>query len=733
MTRDEKDFIDTARAEFKRDVEEERELREEAAKDMDFRVGDQWDPRVKAQRESEGRPALTFDRTHVFIQSVANEARQNKSQPKCNPLGGGATTDTATVLNGILRHIQYRSKADVASDCALDQAAGSSFGYIRAIAEYSDPKSFDQELRILPVLDPFSVYGVLIPKCLGHEPPHAFVVETISRERYKSLYGDEEEASNFESPEWQAAGDWLTGESVRIAEYWKIEEKKRTMRAITHPQGGAPISVYTDEPEYHEGLPFVLGDDGKPLERVVMEPTVRFCKIDGRRELPNTRTTWVGDTIPIEPVVGQQLVVKGKIHLFSLIRFIRDAQYLINLYESAIAEKVALSNRVPYIGYKGQFNDPRWDDANVRNYAYLEVDEVTIGGKPAPLPQRQQLEEQITALTQAVASKVDGLKSGMGIFDASLGQRSNETSGVGIRNRQQQSNVTNFHFSDNLNFALWGLCLKLLKAIPKIYDRPGRQVRIVGEDQEHSVVIVNQPYRDQETGKPKHYPLDVGEYDVVVTVGPSSTTARAEGADTLQQFFQAAPQSVPLLGDLWVGSLDYPWAREAARRLKAAAPPQIVNEEDQNQQKIPPQVQAQMQQMGQQHDQLVQLVHTLQNEIDAKKQETDSRERIVSMQEETKRAIAFATIDQRDGIHLLTQEIQVLQAKRDKLHDMQMQGVDQAHAQQMQDGQQSHEADQASQSQMAAADSQDSSQQHASEQQQSAQSATADQQLQKAA
>jgi len=736
MKNEEQSLIETARAEFKLDCEQERDIRDEAAKDMEFRVGDQWDQNVKAKRENEGRPALTFDRTHVFIQSVANEARQNKSQPKCNPLGGGATTDTANVLNGILRHIQYRSKADIASDAALDQAAGSSFGYIRFVSEWPDPTTFDQELRIVAVLDPMSIYGVLVPKCLGREPRHAFVIETISKTEYGEMYGDEEGSTDWESSEWQAAGDWLDGDNVRIAEYWKVKDKRRTLRGIQNPKpGGAPIAVYTDDADYSEDMPFVLGEDGKPMERDVMVSSVISCKIDGRRVLPGTMTDWVGDTIPIEPVVGQQLIVKGKIHLFSLIRFIRDAQYLINLYESAIAEKVGLSNRVPYIGYKGQFNDPRWEDCNTENYPYLEVDPVTIDGKPAPLPQRQQLEEQITALTNAVASKVDALKSGMGIFDASLGNKSNETSGVGIARRTQQSSVTNFHFSDNLNFAIWALCLKQLKAIPKVYDRPGRQVRIVGEDQEHSVVVVNQPYQDQETGKQKHFALDVGEYDVVVSVGPSSSTARMEGAETLQQFFQAAPQAVPLLGDLWVGSLDYPWAREAARRLKAAAPPQIVNEDD-NSQKIPPQVQAQMQQMGQQHDQLVQLVHTLQNEIDAKKQETDSRERIVSMQEETKRAIAFATIDQRDGIHLLTQEIQVLQSKREQLHQMNMQQADQAHQAQQQAGsqqhdasqqqdQQAHEADQASQQQSAAADSQDSSQQHSATQQQSAQDAAA--------
>src|ERR1039457_4526118 len=194
------------------------------------------------------------------------------------------------------------------------------------------------------------------------------------------------------------------------------------------------------------------------------------------------------------------MIINGKVHLFSLIRHVRDPQQLLNIYKSAIAEKIGLGNRVPYIGAKGQFKDPRWESANNVNYAYLEYEPVSINGQLAGPPQRQQMEEQIQALSVAAAQEVEDLKSGMGIFDASLGSSGNETAGVAIGARQRQSNVTNFHFSDNLNRAEWALGTKLLKVIPKIYDRPGRQVRIVGEDQQHSVVVVNKQYTDEKTG-----------------------------------------------------------------------------------------------------------------------------------------------------------------------------------------------------------------------------------------
>ena len=673
----ERKFIERARERFHEAVERERRIREEAQEDLRFRSGHQWDEQMQRQRKADGRPCLTFDKTHVFIQSVANEARQNKPQPKVSPLGGGASTDVANVINGILRHIQYRSKADVAYDTALDYSTGSSFGFIRATTEYCDPKSFDQEIRILPVIDPFSVYGVLIPTALNEPVRYAFVIQTITREEYKDLYGQDEPV-DFESEEWRSAGDWIEGKTVRIAEYWWIETKKKHLRHISDGHGGA-LPIYREDKHYQDTFNFVLDEDGEPMERVVECACVYSCMIDGTRVIPGTKTEWPGDSIPIVAVLGQTLVVDGEVEIYSLIRFIRDTQRLINIFQSAIAEKIGLANKVPYLGYKGQFTDPKWLDCNVKNYPFLEADPVNIMGQPAPLPVRQQLEEQITALTNGVALLVDSLKSGMGIYDASLGNASNEISGAGINARQQQSNVTNFHFADNLNRAQWDLCAKLLKVIPSIYDRPGRQVRIVGEDQEQSVVVVNQPYRDEKTGAHRHYPLDVGEYDVVVTVGPSYTTARQEAADTLQQFFHAAPNMVPILGDLWVGNLDYPWSREAARRLKLAAPQNIVADPEDGPNALPPQAQAKIQQLTQQLQQAHQFAASLHEQLQTKQPELDAKLKIAQMQEETKRTIAIATLNAQRGEALLESEDQAAQQLAAQQLAVRQQAMDHAH------------------------------------------------------
>ncbi len=737
---DDSKFLELARKRFKLDCEQEREIRREAEIDLAFLSGEgQWragegQVDIKSEREASGRPALTFNRLPVFVQTVANEARQNKPQPKVSPLGGGASTDVATVLTGIYRHIEYRSQADVAWDTALDYSAGCSFGYARLTSEYS-PKSFDQELRIGTVVDPFSVYGVLLPACRREPCKHAFVVTRISREDYKEKY-DGEEGVDFESSEWRETEDWLDAKTVRIAEYWTCKTKTRTLRTY-QTADPAGKSIYTDEPDYVETLPWVMGDDGKPREREEECCEVSCCLIDGARILPGTQTTWVGDSIPIVAVLGQQLIIDGEVHLFSLIRHVRDPQQLLNIFKSGIAERIGLGNRVPYIGAKGQFKDPRWANANNVNYSYLEYEPINIAGVLAPPPQRQNIATEIQDLSAAAAQEIDDLKSGMGIFDASLGAQANETSGIGIEKRQQQSNITNFHFADNLLRAEWEMGLKMLQAIPKIYDRPGRQIRIVGEDQVHSVITANQPYIDPETGKQLHYPLDKGEYDCVVTVGPSYTTARQEGADTLGQFFKAAPQTVPILADLWVGSMDYPWSREAARRLKLAAPQNIVNDDSQQGggPPIPPQIQQQIQQLQTDAQQAHAFAQQQFEKLQSKQPELDNKLALqkndLDFKREQLQVTASATAAQlgmQGAIAQLNHEIQRLSAERTLQATAAQSEADRFHEAAMQGAQQQHQAGMAQQAQASAAGSQASDQVHQAAMASQAQDAAAQQQ-----
>src|SRR4030095_7000535 len=259
--------------------------------------------------------------------------------------------------------------------------------------------------------------------------------------------------------------------------------------------------------------------------------------------------------------------------------------------------------------------------ANIRNFPYLQYKPRSVGNELAPPPQRQVYEPPVQAITQAEMGAVDHLKAATGIYDASLGNRSNETSGIAIRRRQQEGDIANYHFIDNLTTAITHEGKILVDLIPKIYDTP-RVVRIIGEDGNDRKVTVNEPFVDKLTQMQKYYALKAGRYDIAVNVGPSYATKRQESAESMMQFAQVAPQMVPMYADLLVTAMAWPAADAIADRIR---PPGIPKEGDPP---IPPQARQMIQQLQQQNQMMQQALEEQQRIIDANKMQIDAQERM---------------------------------------------------------------------------------------------------------
>jgi hypothetical protein len=387
---DKDEFLARARKRFAAAVEDEKHLREKFISDLKFASpdgDDQWDPQVKMQREQAGRPAMSFPRCHTFVQQVSNEARQNKPQIKFAPRGD-ADKDTAEIYEGLARHIQYTSDAQIAYETAIEYSAGGSFGYYRFLTEYCDDDSDDQELKVVPVLDPLTVYGILVPACFNRKPKYAFVVEEIPKEEYKLQYPDSEMASLSWSHAEKEGEGWVGSDTVRIAEYWYVEEKKV---------------------------------EGKRRPKCI----VKFCKTNGIEVLKDSETEWAGSSIPIIPVLGKQMIIEGKARLFSVVRPQKAAQQLINYSKSRIAETLSTSPISPYMVVEGQIEgyEGEWKTLNTVQRPFLTYKSVDVAGRPAPPPQRQVYEPPIQALSAFVMQEIDDMKATTGIFDASLGNQ----------------------------------------------------------------------------------------------------------------------------------------------------------------------------------------------------------------------------------------------------------------------------------------------------------------------
>lgn len=606
-----KDIIEEAREYFALAQESESENRVRYVEDMRFaRLGEQWPDQVRQAREREGRPILTINRMPSFARQVVNDSRQNRPSIKVHPADSTADPKTAEVISGLIRNIEVTSNADVAYDTAVENAVYGGWGYIRIATDYAHDDSFDLDICIKRVVNPLTIYGDPASETADSSDWNcAFVTELLDEDEFERKYKGAD-AVSFDA---ESHDDEKSGEDVRVAEYWKREEVPTKLLKLSNGLV-LPEKRFIENAEIFAAAGIqVVGDRDSKTHKVVQRI------LSGSEVLEEV--DWPGRFIPIIPVYGEEVHIEGKRHWKSLIHDAKDAQRMMNYWRTSSTELVALQPKAPWIGPKGFANaDPsKWATANTKTHAYLEY-----AGPVAP--NRVGFSGPDAGALQEALNASDDMKAITGIYDASLGARSNETSGRAIMARQREGDVGTFHFQDNLARAIRHCGRILIDLIPAVYSGP-RVVRVMGEDSKPRNVQVNQE-QPQPDGSMLMLDLTAGKYDLTVSAGPGFTSRREEAANQMTEFIRVFPAAAPVLGDLLAKNLDWPQADEVAKRLQAMLPPQIQGADPRLQQ-----AQQQMQQMGQVINQLKQQLQQVQADkaiesnkisIDARKVDVDA-------------------------------------------------------------------------------------------------------------
>jgi hypothetical protein len=597
-----KDILADAREEFDRVVEAETDNRNDYVDDIRFaRLEEQWPDKIAKDRQKDGRPCLTISKMAAFIRQVVNDARQNKPAIKVHPADSQADVETAEVYNGLIRNIEYSSSADVAYDTAAENSISGGFGYWRVGLDYTHDDTFDLDITINRVADPLLVYGDPASTAADSSDWNtAFVIERLTKKQFERQYKGAEKV-NWEDDYGELGEPWYADNMVMLAEWWKREEVDRELLLMSDGQV-LDAKRYKVCKDYLDMMGVTVAQTRQAKSWKVTQRIMTGAEVLEENE-------WLGKYIPIVPVYGDEVWVEGKRHLRSLIRSAKDAQRMFNYWRTTSTELVALAPRAPFIGPKGAFKTDaaKWQTANTQNHSYIEYD--TMPGMSAP-PQRQPFAGVPAGALQEALNASDDMKSIMGIYDASLGARSNETSGRAIMARQREGDVSTFHFLDNLQRAIRHTGRIIIDLIPHVYSKE-RIVRVLGEDGTPSQVQLGkpvpvtdkqgQPVIDPQTNAPKTrvYDLTAGKYDLTVSTGPSFTTRREEAAAQMTEMIRALPASAIVIGPHLAKNLDWPGADEIAEDLKKLSP---ANQE----QGIPPEVQQGLQKMQQRLQQLEQ-------------------------------------------------------------------------------------------------------------------------------
>lgn len=570
--------------------------REKAVEDIRFaRLGVQWDAGMKAQRQQEGRPALTINRLPAFIRQVVNDARQNSPAIQVVPVDSGSDVDTAQVIGGLIRAIERGSNAAVAYDTALEHAVSCGFGFFRICTDYAGPDTFDQVAKIERIANPLSVHwDTNSTEFDASDWEFAFVSDMLLESEFKRAYPKAKPVS-WEAGRGDDYQDWFGEDKVRVAEYWLRTEIKRKLLLLSDG-----TVVREDQLTGQAKGALMLSGITPVREREAKDWTVTRRVINGGEVLEET--DWPGSMIPICPVWGEEVVIDGLRHFRSMVRDATDPQKMFNFWRSASTELVALAPRAPWIVPEGGIpmgeEGEKWRTANTRSHPYL-----LYRPSAGAMPQRQPFAGVPAGAIQEALNAADDMKAITGIYDASLGARSNETSGRAIMARQREGDTGTFHFLDNLSRAIQYAGRVLVEIIPSLYSAR-ETIRILGDDQKAKVVKLTQEAGGggpQVPGQERLYNIAVGRYDVSVKTGPSYTTQREATREALIQLAQAAPQAAPILADMAVRLMDFPDADRAARRLQALLPPQVLAaEQAEGKEGLPPEAQMAMQQLQQQ-------------------------------------------------------------------------------------------------------------------------------------
>jgi hypothetical protein len=607
--------------------------RQEALEDLKFVSGDQWPVELQNSRNLESRPVLTINKLDGYCRQVANQQRQQRPRIKVHATNTHEQMVEAQDIQGIIRHIEVNSNADHAYDNAFDYAVRMGWGFMRIRTDYVSEDSFDQEIYIDPVDNPFTVYfdpNSIAPD--GSDAEKCLITTMMSKEVFRSLYPEHDDGTSFtQRGTGDSQSEWITKEDIRLAEYYYTVREKAKLYLLSDGS-----STFADDKDFFNRLSMAgitVIDTRESVKKTIKYKKLTAIEVIEERD-------WASKYIPIIPVYGRHVVIGDKRKKFGMVRYAKDSQRMYNFWQTSLTESIALAPKAKWVMAEGQDegHENDWAQANIKSFPLLRYKQTDIEGRTAPPPVRLQPEPPPAGVMTAAMSVNDDIKTIMGIFDpAQLGQ--GNISGKALNGQQQQVDLTNYDYYDNLTRSIAHVGKVILDLIPKIYDTQ-RILRIIGEDGKPDMLPLNQ--RDA-VGNILN-DTQIGQYDVVMETGPGYNSKRQEAVDAMMPLL-AKPELFNIAGDLVFRNMDFPGADVIADRLAASNPLAQIDEKSD----IPPQVQMQLAQAKQQVMQMQQQMQAMQvmmqqrGDIEQVKQDAETKRVLMK---ETNRAHEIELTDQ---------------------------------------------------------------------------------------
>jgi len=536
----------------------------------------QWEADVKKQRESDPggkRPCLVMDQVGQYVSNVAGQVEQRPPALHAVPVGGGADRKVAESLDGLFRHIEHTSRAQQHYARVLTSAARAGVGYIVVRPEYTDRALGYQEPRISSEPDPLRV--VLDPWSIeldGSDANHGFLLTPYSHREWERQFGEKSPKVNFGDMSGRQSKD--ERESVIAAEMWKIEDQKKNIIVFLNRKGE---EVSLPEDDFH--IANQRGEVGRYVRNYHDKyRCVKWARLSGA-EVLTKETEYPASGIGIVPVYGYVGWSDGRMRYCGIPRRARHPQQAYNFFMSEIRAYMNQAPKAPWVAPVAAIKgfEKLWDRAANESRATLPFNHKDENGDPIPPPARTPIAINLTNLMAGAEQALKDIQASLGMYYASLGAPSNETSGVAIDSRKEQGEAATAHFPAHLAAGLGQVGKLVMEMVPRLIDTK-RQVRILSIDETPGEIVVDPEQQDavqEQEGAPLSINPNVGKYDVRVVVGSSFSTQRQQAQEAYTEMMRASPEMMPAIAPLWAQTLDVPYADKLAQVLTAVAPPEV--------------------------------------------------------------------------------------------------------------------------------------------------------------
>jgi hypothetical protein len=566
-------------------INDDQEARTEALDDLKFARGDQWPAAVRQRRESEDLPCLTIDRLQGPIDLIVGAMLQNRPAIKVRPADNAASPIIGDIMAGKIRDIENKSAAGVVYETSAKSAIVCGRGFHRVITQYKDNESFQQEMRIKRITNQLSVsWDPLAQDYNLNDARWMFVTGVMGSEEFEEMYPGHK-AIEFETDDLNELNEWSTSDKIRLVEYYYRETKPRTIYLLRDG------SVTDRKPK----------DNGSILQkRETDESAIMYCLasgsevLEGPEVLPGT-----GKYYPIIPVWGKEVFEGDARDTFGIVRPAKDAQRMYNFMRSKSAETITQAPSAPYVVSAEQIQgyEHMWQHANEQKNALIYNTDPNMPNHPPARSQPPQI--PIGFANEAVVS-AEEIKSTTNIYEASLGEQSNETSGKAIIARQSKSDNSTYVFMHHLHMGIEQTGRVIVDWMPYVYAEE-RETRIRNEDGSERFVPINKQLEigdeyderngyieeDEENMTAVLNPLNSGEYNVVISTGPSYQTQREQMVDSILEFIKIYPDSAPVLGPILARNMDWHESNKISRILEIGLSKEVRDEMHKDDEELP--------------------------------------------------------------------------------------------------------------------------------------------------